>query len=150
MADVARWVRIYSYITWVGVGYGLAAAHVPALIGQPWSTCRIYPSPGWCIAAFHLFDFPLLTFNAFLAWYGLRRFPARRAQYIALLGVAVMVNLAFFTFETVLLFDSLRRSAPTWESVGLASIAVMLLAGVALSVVLRQRLVEPGVAASDA
>ncbi len=137
-----KWVRIYSYITWVAVAYGIVAAHLPFIIGHPWSSCEVCGSQLYCVLTFHLYEVPLVLFNAFIAWYGLGRYSRAKApSYMSLLNFAVMGNLTFFTFEIKLLLESLCRQAPTWELLALASISIILIAGAGLGVFVKQMLV---------
>lgn len=135
------WVRVFSYITLVAVLVGIGAAHVPWMIGNPWSTCSVAGSHLGCVLTFHLFEVPLVTVNILIIWYGLRRFsPTTLRRYAALLTMTVAANLAFFTLETNLLFDSLRRDAPLWESIGLGVIGLLLVSGSALGGYIRLKL----------
>lgn len=135
------WVRLFSYITLVAVLIGIGAAHIPWGIGNPWSTCSVGGSHLGCVLTFHLYEVPLVTVNILIIWYGLRRFsPKTLGRYAALLTMTVAANLAFFTLETSLLFDSFRREAPLWESVGLSVIALLLISGSALGGYIRLKL----------
>ncbi len=141
--NLAWWVRCYSYITVGAVLYGVAAAHVPFIIGVPWSTCETGGSKLACVLVFHLYEVPLVGFNAFFAWYGLKRFSPQTARsYASLLSFAVLANLAFFTFETGLLLDGLRREAPLWETLTLFSVALILISGAGLGVYIKQKTVK--------
>jgi len=136
-----RWVKIFSYVTLVAVLIGIGAAHVPWAIGNPWSTCSVAGSHLGCVLTFHLYEVPLVGVNILIIWYGLRRFsPESLDRYAALLTMTVAANLAFFTLETNLLFDSLRRDAPQWESAGLGVIALLLVSGSALGGYIRLKL----------
>lgn len=136
-----RLVRVYSWITAVAVLYGILAAHVPFVIGMPWSSCTVCGSALGCVLSFHLLEVPLVSYQAFLAWYGLRRFTIdRSAQYESLISTAIAANLVFVVFETGLMLDGLRRDQPTWETVGLASIALMLMGGSFFGVYVKYRL----------
>lgn len=135
------WVRVFSYITACAVLVGIAAAHVPWVIGSPWSTCSVAGSHLGCVLAFHLYEVPLVAVNILIIWYGLRRFsPQTLKRYAALLTMTVAANLAFFTLETGLLFDSIRRDAPLWESLGLSLVAMLLVAGSGLGGYIRMKL----------
>lgn len=136
------WVRIYSYITLGGALYGVAWAHVPFIIGKPWGTCEGRGSDIGCVLAFHLFDVPIVLFNLYIAWYGLRRFSAETARsFNSLLTFAAVFNFVFFAFEINTLLNSLQRHAPEWESLALVSIALLLVCGTALTVYIHQRLI---------
>lgn len=135
------WVRLFSYITAGAVTVGIGAAHVPWLIGNPWSTCSVAGSHLGCVLAFHLYEVPMVAVNILIIWYGLRRFSRlSMRRYAALLTMTVAANLAFFTLETGLLFDSIRRDAPLWESLGLGLIALLLVCGAGLGGFIRLRL----------
>jgi hypothetical protein len=136
------WVRLYSYITIGGVIYGLGAAHLPFIMGISWSACEAGGSKLACVLALHLYEAPLTLFNAFIAWYGLRRFSRETIQnFASLLTFAVVGNVVFFTFECQLIVDILRRSASQWEPLVTSSIALMLIAGAGLGVYVKQKLI---------
>lgn len=139
---VVWWVRLYSYITIGALIYGIAAAHIPFLIGVPWTSCEVCGSKLACVLVFHFYEVPLVSFNAFFAWYGLKRFtPGTSHNYSSLLTFAVVSNIAFFTFEIGLLLDGLRREAPLWEAIALSSIALILISGAGLGVYVKQKLI---------
>ncbi len=136
-------VKIYSHITIWSVVYGVTAAHLPFFIHLPWTTCDNCSSKLGCVLLFHLFDGPLTVFNLYVGWYGLKRFALNtKAAYMSLLDFVVAVNLAFFTFESVLILSNLRMNAPAWENIALASIATMLLGGSGLGIYVKQKLIQ--------
>jgi len=136
------WVRIYSWITIGAAIYGIAWAHVPFIIGKPWTTCDGGGSVLGCVLTFHLFEAPIVLFNLFIAWYGLKRFSSQTVRsYISLLTFASVFNFVFFAFEVNTLFGSLQRIAPRWETLALVSIALILLGGAALGVFVVQQLI---------
>jgi D-arabinono-1,4-lactone oxidase len=93
------------------------------------------------VLVFHLYEVPLVSFNGFFAWYGLKRFSVETARrYMSLLNFVVIVNLAFFTFETGLLLDGIRRKAPLWETLALSSVALILVTGSGLGIYVKQRM----------
>ena len=140
---VEWWVRFYSYITFAAIVYGIAAAHVPAIIGIPWSSCEYCDCKFYCVLVFHLYEVPLVTFNAFFAWYGLKRFSAQTIHnYNSLLIFSIVSSLAFFTFESLLLVDSVKSGAPLWESIGLCSVALILVSGAGLGLLVKQKIVS--------
>jgi len=142
LEKVEWWVRIYSYITIGALIYGVAAAHIPFFIGIPWSSCEVCGSNLACVLVFHFYEVPLVSFNAFFAWYGLKRFsPGTSYNYSSLLTFAVVANVVFFTFEIGLLLDGLRREAPLWETIALSSIALILISGAGLGVYVKQKLI---------
>lgn len=137
----AWWVRLFSYISAFAVLIGIGAAHIPWVIGNPWSTCSVGGSHLGCVLAFHLYEVPLVAVNLLIIWYGLRRFSRETlTRYAALLTMTVAANLAFFTLETGLLFDSIRRDAPMWESIGLSLVGLLLVSGAALGGYIRMKL----------
>lgn len=140
-SKIEKLVRKYSYITWGAVIYGVLAAHLPFIIGFPWSTCEVCAGKLACVLVFHLYEVPLVSFNGYFAYYGLNKFSMGKARrYMSLLNFVVMVNLAFFTFETGLLLDSIRRSAPLWETLALSSVALILVGGSLFGIYVKQRL----------
>ena len=139
----AAWIKIYSWITVAAVIYGIAAAHVPFLIGHPWTSCDGSSSECWCVITFHIFEVPLVLYNLYVAWYGLKRYSREKAQpYMSLLSFAVSTNLVFFTFEIVLLYINLHSDAAEWENVLLTSVAVILCVGSFLGMYVKQLLVD--------
>lgn len=129
--QVKWWVNFYCYLTFAVIIYGIAAAHLPAIIGHPWTSCD--EGGVGCIVTFHLFDVSMTLFNGLMVWYGLWRFsPIRLRSYIALMLSGVAANLVFFLFECQLIFQSFDRHAPTWEVIALYSIAISILGGVVL------------------
>ncbi len=142
---IQKWVTFYSWITIAAVIYGILAAHVPFIIGHPWSSCKVAGSDCACVLVFHLYEVPLTLFNTYVGWYGLKRFSSvTLPRFRSLVGFAVTANLVFFTFETGLLLDGLRRQAPTWENVLLTSVALILVVGAGLGIYLKNLLTEPG------
>ena len=138
-------VRIYSYITLVGALYGVAWAHVPYIIGKPWSTCEGEGSNLGCVLAYHLFEVPVVLFNLYIAWYGLKRFSAETARsFNSLLTFAAAFNFVFFAFEVNTLLSSLQRHAPEWENLVIASIALLLVCGTALTIYVHWRIATAG------
>lgn len=134
-------VRVYSWVTVVAVLYGICAAHVPFLIGVPWSSCTVCGSTLGCALVFHLFEVPIVSFHAFLAWYGLKRYStATLPSFDAMITVAIAANLAFSVFEIGLLLDGLRRDNPLWETVLLVSVTLTLLGGAAFATYVKVRL----------
>lgn len=136
-----KWVKAYSYLTLGAVLYGLAWAHLPYLVGQPWSTCGQGGAASGCVLALHLFEVPPVLFHAYVAWYGLRRFsPAVVRPYGALLTFAAAFNFVCFAFEVNVLLAGLQRQAPGWEVFGLTSIALVFGGGAGLAVYVNQLL----------
>ena len=120
--------------------YGIAAAHIPAIIGHPWTTCD--EGGTGCVVTIHLFDGSMTVLNILMVWYGLWRFsPIRVRSFLALMLSGVGVNLVFFSFECHLIFQSFERAAPAWEIIALYSIALLLLGGVVLGIYVIAKLV---------
>ncbi len=138
-----RLVRVYAYITIGAVIYGIAAAHVPFLIGHPWTTCENCSSTLWCVLVFHLFEVPPVSYNAYVAWFALKRFsPNTIDSFISQVTFAVAANIVFFAFECILLLINLKQFAPEWENWGLTSIALILLGGSGLGIYVKQKLIS--------
>jgi len=143
LKKVEWWIRLYSYITFGAILYGVAAAHVPAIIGVPWSSCEFCNCKFVCVLVFHLYEVPFVAFNTFFAWYGLKRFSGDTVQnYNSLLTFTIVSNLVFFTFESLLLLDSVKTGAPAWESIGLSSVALILVGGAGFGLYVKQKLVS--------
>jgi hypothetical protein len=137
------WIRFYSYITFAAIIYGIAAAHIPAIIGEPWSSCESCGCKFVCVLVFHLYEVPLVAFNTFFAWYGLKRFSVITIHnYNSLLTFAIVSNLAFFTFESILLLENVKSNAPAWESIALSSVALILISGSGFGLYVKQKLVS--------
>ncbi|HEY6438281.1 MAG TPA: hypothetical protein VIY47_16945 [Ignavibacteriaceae bacterium] len=140
---VRWWIRFYSYITFAAILYGIAAAHIPAIIGESWSSCENCDCSVACVLVFHLYEVPLVAFNTFFAWYGLKRFSVITVHnYNSLLTFAIVSNLAFFTFESILLLENVRNNAPTWESIALSSVALILVGGSGFGLFVKQKLIS--------
>jgi hypothetical protein len=134
------WIRFYSYITFAAILYGIAAAHIPAIIGVPWSSCEFCDCKLACVLVFHLYEVPLVAFNTFVAWYGLKRFSVVTVHnYNSLLTFNIVSNLAFFTFESILLLDTVKSNAPAWESIALSSVALILIGGSGFGLIVKQK-----------
>ena len=137
------WIKFYSYITFAAILYGIAAAHIPAIIGDPWSSCESCGCKFVCVLVFHLYEVPLVTFNIFFAWYGLKRFSVITIHnYNSLLTFAIVSNLAFFTFESILLLENVKSNAPAWESIALSSVALILVGGSGFGIFVKQKLIS--------
>ena len=140
---IEHWVKLYSWITFGAVIYGILAAHVPFIIGHPWTTCEVCGSKLGCVLVFHLYEVPLVSFNAFIVWYGLKRFSRKTIHnYMSLLTFSVVVNIAFFTFECGLLLDGIRREQALWETLALTSVAMILIGGAGLAIYVKQLMVS--------
>lgn len=136
-------VRVFSWVILGGALIGLAAAHLPWIIGEPWSTCRVAGSQLGCALLFHLYEAPLVVMNLVVVWYGLKRFSDSRVfPFMALVAFMVVANAAFLTFEASLLMDSLRRGAPNWENHALALVMLILLTGCIFGIYVIMRLIH--------
>jgi hypothetical protein len=136
-------VALYSHITIWSVVYGILAAHMPFIIGIPWTTCDECSSKLGCVLLYHLFDGPLTLFNLYIAWYGLKRLSDNTLNlYLSLLASAFTVNLVFFCFECTLIYFNLKAHAPTWENILLASVACILVGGSGLTLYVKQQLIK--------
>lgn len=136
-------VRIFSWVILGGAVVGLAAAHLPWIIGNPWSTCRVAGNQLGCALLFHLYEVPLVVMNLLVVWYGLKRFSdARVFQFMALVAFMVVANAAFLTFEASLLMDSLHRGAPNWENYALALVMIILITGCIFGIYVIMRLIH--------
>lgn len=143
LKSVEWWIKFYSYITFAAILYGIAAAHIPALIGTPWSSCESCDCKWDCVLVFHLYEVPLVTYNAFFAWYGLKRFSLNTIHnYSSLLTFSILSSVAFFTFESLLLLNNEQKGAPAWENYGLTSVALILVGGAALGLYVKQKVVS--------
>lgn len=137
------WIRFYSYITFAAILSGIAAAHIPAIIGDSWSSCENCDCNLACVLVFHFFEVPLVAFNIFFAWYGLKRFSVVTIHnYNSLLTFAIVSNLAFFTFESILLLENVKSNAPAWESIALSSVALILVGGSGFGLYVKQKLIS--------
>lgn len=136
-------IKLFSWVILGGAVVGLAAAHVPWIIGEPWSTCRVSGSQLGCALLFHLYEVPLVLANLVVVWYGLRKFSESTvARFMVLVCVMVVANAAFVTFEASLLMDSLRRGAPNWENYSLALVMVILITGCIFGIYVVYKLVN--------
>lgn len=139
----ARWVKIYSWITVAVVIYGIIVTHLPYLFGYPWTLCDGCRNKLWCNIIYHLYEVPLLVFNAYVAWYGLKKYePEVVHSYMSLLSFAVMTNLVFLTFETILINTNLHNNTADWENFFSTTVAFILVAGSFLGIYVKQLLVD--------
>lgn len=135
-------VKLYSWITFVAILYGICWAHIPALMGTPWDSCNGACSRLWCILTFHLYEVPIVIFGAYLGWYGLTQFSTyTMGKYRSLLLFSATLNSCFVTFEIISAQGAMMRNSPEWELIGLLSLSAVLIGGVGLTIYLHQRLV---------
>ncbi|WP_437999693.1 FAD-binding protein [Sorangium sp. So ce185] len=139
-ASAERAVTLYSWLILVAVVYGLLAAHIPFLIGHPWTTCKPYADPLGCVITFHFWEVPIVLYQIAFAVYGLRGLKAHAARYASLVAFTAALLAIFALFEVLLILDSFQRGAPAWEIAALFSVATMLMAGVALGLYTRLKL----------
>lgn len=140
--SIERLVKIYAYIAFAGVAYGVLAAHVPFIIGHPWSSCEDCTSTLACVLTYHLYEVPIVCFDAYVAWYALKRFTRNTLpQFTSLVLFGVIANVAFFTFETTLILDGLHRGAAEWETLLISSVALLLAGGSGFGIYVHQRLI---------
>jgi len=136
-------VAFYSQITVWSAVYGILAAHVPFFVGFPWTTCDSCSSKLGCVLLVHLFETPLALFNLYVAWFGFKRFSqSTQNLYISLLGSVFTVNLVFFLFEVIQIYDNLKSFAPAWENILLATIALLLVGACGLALYIKQKLIQ--------
>ncbi|HEY8784416.1 MAG TPA: hypothetical protein VIM16_22515 [Mucilaginibacter sp.] len=143
LASNQKLVAFYSHVTvWAAI-YGILVAHMPNIIGIPWTTCDNCSTKLGCVLLVHLFDGSLTLFNLYVAWFGFKRFSGSTQNlYISLLGSIFAVNLVFFCFEVILIYTNLRSFAPAWENILLATIAVMLIGACGLALYVKQKLIQ--------
>jgi hypothetical protein len=144
------WLRLFAYLLIGGVVYGILAAHVPPILGHPWSACQVGAGRLGCILLVHVWEVPAVFFNGFVAWYILKRFHQGTGQATsALITFTVVVNVAFLVFEVLFAIDGLHRLAPPWETWMLSSVAVLLASGSILGIFIKQKLVAALFPAGD-
>jgi D-arabinono-1,4-lactone oxidase len=140
MFEGQKLAKFLCGITAVVVVYGLAAAHVPFLIGNPWSSCAVKNELG-CVLSFHLLEVPIVLYQAFFAWYGLSRLQAATVgTFRVLLGGSIILNAMFGLFEASLLLETLKADGPMWEAAALTSLLVLFQAGVFLGLYLYNKI----------
>ncbi|HZF49588.1 MAG TPA: FAD-binding protein [Polyangiaceae bacterium] len=136
----SRWARVYSVLILLAVAVGLIAAHVPFIIGTPWTTCQKQWSPLGCALTFHYLEVPIVCYQIYFAIYGLYKLRSHANPYTTLLGFTVPLLALFSLFEVILILESFRRGAPEWEIAALFVVASMLMSGVALGLFVRLKL----------
>jgi len=140
--STSKLVRIFCWVILSGAVMGLAAAHVPWIVGEPWSTCQTSGSHLGCELLYHLYGAPLVIMNLVVVWYGMKRLTSNTVfQFGALVLFMVVANASFFTFEVSLAIELVNRGAPQWESLTLAGISIILLTGCTFGVYLTHRLI---------
>lgn len=132
--------KILSMLTLGVVFLGLAAAHVPFLIGNPWSSCKIEQELG-CVLTFHLYEVPIVLFQVFFGWFGLSKLTRDTiGTFRILLGGSALLNGVFALFEAVLLKETLKQNGPSWEIWTLAGLLTVLWSGVFIDLYVLNRL----------
>jgi len=138
-----RLARIYAYLSFGGVTLGILAAHFPYFVGLPWTSCKETTNPLTCTLVFHLYEVPIVLLLAYSGWYAFKRFTrATIEQFKTLVLLGVICNIAFFTFESALILDSLHRNAAEWESLLICGVAMILVGGAAFGIYVHQRLIS--------
>ncbi|MES2644693.1 MAG: hypothetical protein V4850_34715 [Myxococcota bacterium] len=141
--------RLLVWATVIITVYGLLAAHLPFVVGTPWSTCKIENELG-CVLAFHLFEVPVVIYQLVFAWYGFTRLRAATVgTFKVLLLGTIVLNAVFGLFEVNLLLESIRANAPTWELLALTSLVVSFLTGVFVGLFVYAKLDSGAVAAAQ-
>jgi|GEM_PF-1031750 len=139
-ASAERAVTLYSWLIIAAAVYGILAAHVPFLIGHPWTTCDPYLDPLGCVLTFHFWEVPIVLYLAGFAWYGLKGLRSHAARYSSLFSLTFTALAVFALFEITLILDSFKRDAPCWETAALFSIATILMAGIGIGIYVRLKL----------
>lgn len=141
--SIVKLSKIYAYVSFAGIAVGVIAAHLPYLLGYPWTSCVNVSSPLSCVLVFHLYEIPMVTLLIYGAWYALRRLtPATLPNFTALVLLSVIANIAFFTFEITLIMDGLRGISQMWETLLICCVAAILLGGATFGIFVHQRLVK--------
>jgi len=139
-ASAERAIRLYSWLTLAAVVYGILAAHVPFLIGHPWTTCKPFQDSLGCVLTFHFWEVPIILYLTWFACYGLIRLRSHVSGYSALFGLTLTALSVFALFEVSLILEGLRRAAPDWELAALFSITTILISGVGVGAYVRLKL----------
>jgi len=138
-----RWLKIFAYTIIVAVTYGVFIAHLPWLLDAKWAFCNGSDSFLQCELVIHLWGIPMTGFNAFLAWYILKKYNPNRAYLTSsLITIALAINIVYFAYESGFMLDELRRDAPNWEILRLTSIALVLLGGTIMGIFVQQKLLK--------
>lgn len=134
--DATRWIKLYGWVVVVASLYGITIAHLPVILGHPWTVCQIDGAGSLpCVLTIHLYDAVLTILLLLFGWYSLKRAtPDRVEVYLSLLVFALVIEMAFFTFEIVELLWNFHNQAAAWENWIIASIALILLGGFMLGV----------------
>jgi len=77
-ASAERAITLYSWLIVASSVYGMLAAHVPFLIGHPWTTCDPYLDPVGCVWTFHFWEVPIVLYLLGFAWYERSKRAAER------------------------------------------------------------------------
>ncbi|CAN5372057.1 hypothetical protein BH09BAC3_BH09BAC3_12810 [soil metagenome] len=144
-------VKLYSYSVILFCIGAVTYIHIPPAFGHQWSTYRIFGDE-WVYGSLiiHFFEIPLVLFNVYVSYYGLKKFPTgKKENYVSLLNNAFSTNLVFFTIECVQFFFSFPNSSKTWEKISYLVIVVLMLAAIAFLVYVKQLLARPAKAGTE-
>lgn len=132
-----RWITFMCMIILGGIFLGLAAAHLPAIMGDPWSSCDAYNETtkegfkqrSGCIFAYHLIQVPIFLLLVFFTCYGfyiscktvpygtsLSAMRRHIYNFHSIFTMTLSFGMIFALIEVNFVFDSFRRAAPTWET----------------------------------
>lgn len=132
-----RWIMALCLLVFFGSFFGVGAAHLPAIMGHPWSSCEAYNNVtkegfkqrGGCIFAYHLIQVPIFLLFMFFSLYGfyiscktvpygtsLSAMRAHTYNFHSIFTMTMSIAMVFALIEVDFVFDSFRRAAPTWET----------------------------------
>ncbi|NOT73612.1 MAG: FAD-binding protein [Cyclobacteriaceae bacterium] len=119
----------YSYSIVAFCVVGVTFVHIPPAMGYDWSSYKIFcDSWVWGSLVIHFFETPVIFFNLYVAYFGLKKLtPETRENYLSLLSSSFTTNFGFFTIECVQLFFSFPNHAAGWEKTTYVSIVVLML-----------------------
>jgi hypothetical protein len=142
-----KWLSAEKYLKYFGffvigsIVTGLILTYLPDIRGYRWSTCHSGGSIIACRIIFYIWGVPIIGFSAFYAWYYFKNYSRENAHQINLLLIMTnVVNIVYLTFQSSLLLDSIRRAAPSWETIIMSGIAVLLLIGISLGILTNYKL----------
>ena len=82
-----------------------------------------------------------MVYLTYVAWFALKRYTdATLNQFRSLVLFGVVVNVAFFTFESTLILQGLQRGAHEWEILLITCIATILVGGSGFGIYVHQKL----------
>jgi hypothetical protein len=137
-----RAVTMFSWLLAASALYAILAAHLPSLLGHPWTSCQPpqTASPRGCMIAYHLLEAPYILYLLFLSWSGFKRLRPQPSKYAVLLSFGIALLAVFELFQFIQILDDLRRSAPHWEVLALYSFATLMVLGIVLGLYTRIKL----------